>query len=27
VGDPEHSVYHAGWAFTVRYAGHMSSMF
>jgi septal ring factor EnvC (AmiA/AmiB activator) len=27
VGDPERSAYHAGWAFTVRYAGHMSSMF
>jgi hypothetical protein len=27
VGDPESSVYHAGWAFTARYAQHMSSMF
>jgi septal ring factor EnvC (AmiA/AmiB activator) len=27
VGDPEHSAYHAGWAFTARYAQHMSSMF
>jgi chromosome segregation ATPase len=27
MGDPERSVYHAGWAFTARYAHHMSSMF
>jgi hypothetical protein len=27
VGDPERSAYHAGWAFTARYAQHMSSMF
>jgi hypothetical protein len=27
VGNPEHLVYHAGWAFTARYAQHMSSMF
>jgi hypothetical protein len=27
VGDPEHSAYHTGWAFTARYAQHMSSMF
>jgi cell division protein FtsB len=27
VGDPEHSVYHAGSAFMARYAQHMSSMF
>jgi hypothetical protein len=27
VGDPKRSVYHAGWAFTARYAQHMSSMF
>jgi hypothetical protein len=27
VGDPEHSVYHVGWAFTAHYAQHMSSMF
>jgi hypothetical protein len=26
VGDPEHSAYHTGWAFTARYAQHMSSM-
>jgi hypothetical protein len=27
VDDPERSAYHAGWAFTARYAQHMSSMF
>jgi hypothetical protein len=27
VGDPERSTYHAGWAFTSRYAQHMSSMY
>jgi hypothetical protein len=27
VGDREHSIYHAWWAFTARYAQHMSSMF
>jgi hypothetical protein len=27
VGDPEHSAYHAGWAFMARYVQHMSSMF
>jgi septal ring factor EnvC (AmiA/AmiB activator) len=27
MGDPERSAYHAGWAFTTRYAQHMSSMF
>jgi septal ring factor EnvC (AmiA/AmiB activator) len=27
VGFPEHSACHAGWAFTARYAQHMSSMF
>jgi hypothetical protein len=27
VGDPEHSAYHAGWAFMARGAQHMSSMF
>jgi hypothetical protein len=27
VGDPHHSAYHAGWAFTSRYAQYMSSMF
>jgi hypothetical protein len=27
VGNPEHSAYHAGWAFTARCAQHMSSMF
>jgi cell division protein FtsB len=27
VGEPEHSAYHVGWAFTARYAQHMSSMF
>jgi hypothetical protein len=27
VGDPEHSAYHAGWAFIARYAQHMNSMF
>jgi hypothetical protein len=27
VGDPKHSVYHAGWAIMARYAQHMSSMF
>jgi cell division protein FtsB len=27
VGDPERLAYHAGWAFTARYAQHMSSMF
>jgi hypothetical protein len=27
VGDPERSVCHAGWGFTVRYTQHMSSMF
>jgi hypothetical protein len=27
VSNPEHSAYHAGWAFTARYAQHMSSMF
>jgi hypothetical protein len=27
VGDPERSAYHAGWAFTARYAQHMSAMF
>jgi chromosome segregation ATPase len=27
MGDPERSTYHAGWAFTARYAKHMSSMF
>jgi hypothetical protein len=27
VGDPERSVCHARWGFTVRYAQHMSSMF
>jgi hypothetical protein len=26
VGDPKHSAYHAGWAFTACYAQHMSSM-
>jgi hypothetical protein len=26
VGDPEHSAYHAGWAFTAHYAQHMSSI-
>jgi septal ring factor EnvC (AmiA/AmiB activator) len=27
MGDPERSTYHAGWAFTARYAHHMSSIF
>jgi hypothetical protein len=27
VGDPERWTYHVGWAFTARYAQHMSSMF
>jgi hypothetical protein len=27
VGDPECSSYHTGWAFTARYAQHMSAMF
>jgi hypothetical protein len=27
VGNPEHSAYHAGWAFMAPYAQHMSSMF
>jgi hypothetical protein len=27
VGDPERLTYHAGWAITVRYNEHMSSMF
>jgi hypothetical protein len=27
MGDPERSTYHAGWAFTTRYAHHMSSIF
>jgi hypothetical protein len=27
MGDPERSVYHTGWAFTLGYAQHMSSMF
>jgi hypothetical protein len=27
VGDPEHSAYHTGWAFTTRYTQHMSSKF
>jgi cell division septum initiation protein DivIVA len=27
VGDPERLAYHAGWAFTTRYAQYMSSMF
>jgi septal ring factor EnvC (AmiA/AmiB activator) len=27
VGDPERSAYHMGWAFTTRYAHHMSSVF
>jgi hypothetical protein len=27
VGDPERLAYHTGWAFTERYAQHMSSMF
>jgi cell division protein FtsB len=27
VGDPERLAYNAGWAFTARYAQHMSSMF
>jgi hypothetical protein len=26
VGDPEHPTYHTGWAFTARYAQHVSSM-
>jgi hypothetical protein len=27
VGDPERPTYHTGWAFTARYAQHMSTMF
>jgi hypothetical protein len=27
VGDPERLTYHVGWAFTARYAQHMSSIF
>jgi cell division protein FtsB len=27
VGDPEHSAYHAGWAFMACYTQHMSTVF
>jgi septal ring factor EnvC (AmiA/AmiB activator) len=26
IGDPEHETYHAGWAFTARYAQHVSAL-